>query len=65
MNIQLLSVNGMTGNQFIMPVESKLTSHWVQAYLSFLTGEDLSVTKEGENGKDHWRQQILEAGKEL
>jgi len=56
MNIQLLSVNGMTGNQFIMPAESKLT---------FLTGEDLSVTKERENGKDQLRRQILETDKEL
>lgn len=58
-------MNVMTGNQFIIPVDSKITSQWVQAYLSFITGDDLSVTKEGKNWKDHWRRQTLEAGKEL
>lgn len=56
MNIEFLSVNSMTGNQFIMLIESKLTPHFLQ--------KDLSVTKEGENGKDQWRRQILEADKE-
>ena len=29
MNIQLLSVTDMSGNQFVMPIESKLTSHFL------------------------------------